>query len=139
MAPFDKPYSWPDSTCLHPAMALYEYINGSPLPNNAIFDLPEAKASQLVKRRYNNSWLEYIADYLERNGGGRRVATEKLECGDVVEFDCDRIKVCGRVWTCNPVGIVADTQTLFMRGQSGVHPIPRAITHPIMAVRLEKI
>lgn len=137
----DKAYRWPQSTCLHPAIELLRYVQGGDIPLDPMLNGSEADAGQTIIRIYGCSWFKFVEHYLIKHEYGYTIPTTDLQCGDIVEFESDRIKAVGP-WgeiIRNPVCLVANEETLFLRGFGGVTPLPIRFVRIVNAARLKGV
>ena len=137
MKPHDRAYRWPDRTCIHPIKDLLEYVRGKAVPIDPIAKMSEEEAGWLIVRIYGGSWFKWAEHYLIQHNYGYKIPVSKIESGDIVEFSSDRIKAVGPVGDLirNPVAIVADKDTLFLRGFGGVTPLPVRFVKVVNAAR----
>ena len=137
----DRHYQWPKSTCLHPALELLRYVHGKDVPIDPILGGTEEDAGQTIIRIYGCSWFKFVEHYLIKNDYGHTIPTKDLQTGDIVEFSSDRIKAVGP-WgdlIRNPVCLVADKDTLFLRGFGGITPLPIRFVRIVNAARIKGV
>ena len=140
MKPHNRAYKWPTRTCLHPAIDLLEYIRGKNVPLDPILDLSETEAGWLIVRLYGGSWFKFVEHYLIKHDYGHTIPVSEIESGDIVEFSSDRIKAVGPVGHLikNPVAIVGDKDTLFLRGFGGISQLPTRFVKIVNAARFHR-
>lgn len=141
MAPHDRRYSWPDSTCLHPALDMLEYIRLETIELEPILKMSEEAANEIVVYDYGASWFSFILEKIVERGYGYEIGLDGLQCGDLVEVTSDRIKPvgCANKKITNFIALVANSETLFLRGWCGVTPLPVECVKVLRALRFNGV
>ena len=139
MAKYDTPFSWPESTCLHPAIDLVKMLVDPSPVLDPILSLSEARATARILKYYNGSWMNLILEYLGRTEYGRPVKQSQAQCGDIVELDAGNLPIETTIspHIKHPVGILANTDISFVRGAKGTIAVPMQCVRVIKAARIE--
>ena len=94
----------------------------------------------MIVRIYGSSWFKWAEHYLIQHDYGYTIPPSEIDSGDIIEISSDRIKAVGPVGHLipRPVAIVADKDTLFLRGFGGVRPLPIKWIKVVNAARFRR-
>ena len=129
----DKPYSWPDQTCVHFIIDYARIVLGNDIVLPPIFALSEVRATRIIWREYDKSWFRLLLHHVGVYNYGREIPVGDLYPGDIVEFTNPYFECRGGV---TGIGLIHSDLWLYAKGEDAVLPIPVHSSDILTALRL---
>lgn len=133
---YDKPFSWPNNTCVHPIGEIIKYVKETEPITDPLFEKTEIEVAKIVKKHFGGSWINLISYYVSQHKYGINVSISDYKMGDIIGFVSDRLKPTCRLID-NHTGFVVNQDTFYYRGHMGMYPFPIKQVNIIGVVRIE--
>ena len=125
----DKPYSWPDNTCVEPVIKLVKrYFTDFNMPD--ILQGSERQAYKLIRRKYADSWgiagikwleQEKLGQIIKQPGPYSHEKPTPYKDGDIIECSYGECSRSGK-----PLRTIAlvSTPHAYVRTRETIYPLP---------------